>query len=194
MFRWQQQKSKQIHAWAPQIPIMSLHLIFQGKKEGFCSEHQHTRSSQQQIGIAVLCLISWHSWQGKFSLEDETSGFWNMHASPLLTYPQADLVEGYCKPKVLLTYLCGIDRGLHETLRLSALPHAQKCLTHLGPDSVLVCCPWKHPLNEQKNKEETKHHFQLVPQRAWKHLRYKSFQSVPQMTLNILLSYSFITE
>ena len=74
-------------------------LNFSRKKEGFCSEHQHTRSSQQQIGIAVLCLISWHSWQGKFSLEDETSGFWNMHASPLLTHKQIwwrDIVNPKC--------------------------------------------------------------------------------------------------
>lgn len=68
-----------------------------------------------------------------------------MHAPPLFTNTQADLVEGYCKSQVAPSYLCEMTSRLLAGMRLSALPHAQKCITHLGADSVLTCFPLKTP-------------------------------------------------
>lgn len=56
LFHWQQQKSKQIHAWALEIPIMSLHLIFQEKKK-VSAQHTSTYLAPNSR-YASLCSAS----------------------------------------------------------------------------------------------------------------------------------------
>lgn len=145
LLHWQQEKSKQIHAWALEISIMSLHLIFQGKRRGFSSEHQHTCSSQEQMGISVvcLCLSSRVSWQGKFSLEDKSSEFWNRHVPPLTTSTRADLVGGFVigsGPVLSEGCYCGAGLGAQApclTTGTTALSTPRSWLGVFVPESTL---------------------------------------------------------
>lgn len=104
----------------------------------------HTCSSQEQMGISVvcLCLSSRVSWQGKFSLEERSSEFWNKHVPPLATSIRADLVGEFYH----LEWSCLIWGMLPWgwTGSSGSLPgHRHRSKAHQGAD--LVCLSLKTP-------------------------------------------------
>lgn len=142
LLHWQQQKCKQIHAWALEISIMSLHLIFKEKEE----------VSAQKTSTHVAPRSRWVSlWSASASAPEsagKASSLWKIRAQSFETgtfHPSPHPHEQIWWEDFVIWSGSVLSEGCYHGAGLGARADHR----HHSTEELTWCiCPWKYPLNK----------------------------------------------